>query len=1737
MKKILIFFSLLVSVHVTAQTYPITSITISLPTNPDANTANWGSGTSLFTITANAKAVNGRVDGHVSESKILVTIKKGGAKVCGSFTANTAPASNFNTLTKVWSGSNAVSLLGQGCLLPSGEYELTVQFFGLGAAGLAPLSEEKIKPFSIRAKEQLSYQPPQAIAPANNTVLSEMDIKKPIIFRWTPVIPRPQEPVTYRLKVWQLMQGQNGAQAMATNQPIITKDVDNLTQTMITNLSSGPCLAPYLCDYIWNVQALNREGKPVGGNNGMSEALKFNVQTVSDAPLKIALVFPANGSAISAKDKPKFTWKHEKQNTESSNTYKLKIVEIIGNQSPEEALRTNKPHFEKDSLKEISFQYPISAPSFIAGKKYGWNVSIFDRWGKLQPSAASMFSANSCDVNFILKLQSVECLPDSGKHKRYKIGISATYTSAIHNLTYALSGSGLKAYHPSYTPNYSIANISPGLQVQNSGLTTTKTYFLEVSVPAGQTAIKLGLQGDDKDPGPIVCQPGAELDVQLPICKVVCDCGKWNPLAVQTTAGAKRYDCGSRILWSCKTPFQFTSSYQCSPNNESCQAKTSWEVRKGDVIIKSGIGTNTLSDGFSLLANGIYTLTLNANCGDKKCPPCIYTIVVEDCKDADPCKDVLLCNTDFEQFVNISPPTTFVQTSQDNIPCWKTTATDGNIEIWKSGFGGVLAYSLNYFAELNATQVGILSQTFTATGPITVSVSFAHRGRYAGDDKMQVSIVGPSPVNTSTLLGNYSANDTGWITNVTLPYTIPSTALGIYTLEFKSVSSNNGAGPSNGGNFLDSITVTCTEAPPVEVCDCGKWNPLTVQNAAGAKRYDCGSRILWSCKTPFQFTSSYQCSPNNESCQAKTSWEVRKGDVIIKSGIGTNTLSDGFSLLANGIYTLTLNANCGDKKCPPCIYTIVVEDCKDADPCKDVLLCNTDFEQFVNISPPTTFVQTSQDNIPCWKTTATDGNIEIWKSGFGGVLAYSLNYFAELNATQVGILSQTFTATGPITVSVSFAHRGRYAGDDKMQVSIVGPSPVNTSTLLGNYSANDTGWITNVTLPYTIPSTALGIYTLEFKSVSSNNGAGPSNGGNFLDAITVTCTEAPPVDVCDCGKWNPLVVQNAAGTKRYDCGNEIEGRCNQSFNFSSAYQCNPNNKDCQAKVNWTITKDGSPYSSGTGTTGAFTPTANGTYTITLEADCNGVKCPPCVYKIIVRDCVIIGGKCDCGKWNPLTVQNAAGAKRYDCGSRILWSCKTPFQFTSSYQCSPNNESCQAKTSWEVRKGDVIIKSGIGTNTLSDGFSLLANGIYTLTLNAVCNGKKCPPCIYTIVVTLSAGPCDSTSQEIIDLFIWAGQSNAQGWKGAANFYPSDPNNLDNSIRLNYTFIGTSSSNGWITMQPQIGLYPQGHFGAEVTFSRKLKQAGFNPAIFKYCKGATSLYGNWKAPGASGYYDNMVTALNAAITNLENQGHIVNVRGFIWIQGEGDGNPTYASAYEINLLNLINDIRNNVVNDSTLPIILGVDEQHPNMVAHPGVLNAHENIDENDDNLKFTSMYGLQKADVSHLTPAGLIIHGEQIFDTYTLLLSGQTPYSTCIISSTGNTVSSSERVSWGQSFKPSCSGLLSAISFNSATNIASSLTISISNGADCNATQLYTQSVNSITDGDNLVSISNQIYLDKEHTYYINITSDLGEVWKVRYNLTNQVIGNLRTSLNGGAGSTCGWNYSNFDLNFSVVITL
>ena len=79
------------------------------------------------------------------------------------------------------------------------------------------------------------------------------------------------------------MQGQNGQQAMRSNKPIVEKDVVDLTETIVNGIYTGPCKPPYLCDFVWEVQALTREGKPAcSTNEGKSEAWSFKIQNNID---------------------------------------------------------------------------------------------------------------------------------------------------------------------------------------------------------------------------------------------------------------------------------------------------------------------------------------------------------------------------------------------------------------------------------------------------------------------------------------------------------------------------------------------------------------------------------------------------------------------------------------------------------------------------------------------------------------------------------------------------------------------------------------------------------------------------------------------------------------------------------------------------------------------------------------------------------------------------------------------------------------------------------------------------------------------------------------------------------------------------------------------------------------------------------------------------------------------------------------------------------------------------------------------------------------------------------------------------------------------------------------------------------------------------------------------------------------------------------------------------------------
>lgn len=233
---------------------------------------------------------------------------------------------------------------------------------------------------------------------------------------------------------------------------------------------------------------------------------------------------------------------------------------------------------------------------------------------------------------------------------------------------------------------------------------------------------------------------------------------------------------------------------------------------------------------------------------------------------------------------------------------------------------------------------------------------------------------------------------------------------------------------------------------------------------------------------------------------------------------------------------------------------------------------------------------------------------------------------------------------------------------------------------------------------------------------------------------------------------------------------------------------------------------------------------------------------------------------------------------------------------------------------------------------------------------------------------------------------AGQSNLQGFKGDAAYYPADPEGLDQTIPFYWVSLGSSDSGGeWLTLQKQPGLFPNGHFGPEIIFAREMKRSGLNPAIFKYCCPRTSIAEHWGLPGQGGLYDHFLQVLAQAINSLIAQGHTPRYAATIWIQGESDARtPEMAEAYKPRLKTLIDHFRRDVLKKDNGIFLLGVDAEHPYCLRNQQVVAAQKQLATEGTNIGFVSMVKLQKADLSHLTPAGLQDHGRRLAVAFRLV---------------------------------------------------------------------------------------------------------------------------------------------------------
>lgn len=140
--------------------------------------------------------------------------------------------------------------------------------------------------------------------------------------------------------------------------------------------------------------------------------------------------------------------------------------------------------------------------------------------------------------------------------------------------------------------------------------------------------------------------------------------------------------------------------------------------------------------------------------------------------------------------------------NEADVPGWETTATDGKIEMWVSGFNGVPAQEGRQFFELNANQVAALYQELCLEPGSTIHWSVWHRGRQ-GVDVAEVLI--GSSIEEAVHQATMSDGNTAW-GYYSGSYDVP---LGQTTTFFVFNSVSAAGGNRSIGNFLDNFEISC----------------------------------------------------------------------------------------------------------------------------------------------------------------------------------------------------------------------------------------------------------------------------------------------------------------------------------------------------------------------------------------------------------------------------------------------------------------------------------------------------------------------------------------------------------------------------------------------------------------------------------------------------------------------------------------------------------------------------------------------------------------------------------------------------------------------------------------------------------------------------------------------------------------------------------------------------------------
>jgi len=125
-------------------------------------------------------------------------------------------------------------------------------------------------------------------------------------------------------------------------------------------------------NYTMCVYVKNEKGEVVA-----RDCIDQTIITLKPEKVSLQLISPPDGSALISNQPVLFSWMLVSMKPGTIINYRIKIVEIQGNQSPVEAISINPAWFEKADITTTTLNYPVAAAKFENGKKYAWQITAY----------------------------------------------------------------------------------------------------------------------------------------------------------------------------------------------------------------------------------------------------------------------------------------------------------------------------------------------------------------------------------------------------------------------------------------------------------------------------------------------------------------------------------------------------------------------------------------------------------------------------------------------------------------------------------------------------------------------------------------------------------------------------------------------------------------------------------------------------------------------------------------------------------------------------------------------------------------------------------------------------------------------------------------------------------------------------------------------------------------------------------------------------------------------------------------------------------------------------------------------------------------------------------------------------------------------------------------------------------------------------------------------------------------